>query len=128
MLTQKEGVIVKTLDTKSYADIKRINPEAKIRVYRGIPADVKGRISPGDFIAADKEIALFYARDLIRRGVTTAAKITSKTVKAKELKLHPAHQAQGVENEFIYNPEKPKGRYSMQGSVNNRLSNNIVSM
>jgi len=100
--------IAKTKDTKSYADIKNMEADKTITVYRAIPAGTKGKIEPGDFVAADREVANFYANDLIKRGITNETIMLSKEVPASEIRLHPDHQAQGVENEFIYNPEAVK--------------------
>ena len=99
--------LIKTKDTKSYADIKNISPTEQVTIYRAIPKDIKEEILPGDFVATDKEVAKFYANDLLKRKKATEVTIISKKVSAVEIKLHPAHQAIGVTNEFIYNPEKP---------------------
>ncbi|HUX53251.1 MAG TPA: hypothetical protein VMV56_02420, partial [Williamwhitmania sp.] len=103
----------KTKDTKSYADIKGIDPNKEITIYRAIPKG-KGDITPGDFVSQDKEVAKIYAKQQLSRD--SEVDIKSKKVKAGELKLHPDHQAIGVDNEFIYNP---KGELSGKpGEVN----------
>ncbi len=98
--------IAKTEKTKSYADIKNKPSDELITVYRGIPKIKGAKIDAGDFVAVDREIAKSYASDLIRRGRANEVVILSKKVPASEIKLHPDHEAHGVENEFIYNPSK----------------------
>ena len=98
--------IDKSKDTKSYAEIKNINPNELVTIYRAVPKNAKEEITPGDFVAVDKEVANFYANDLLRRKKTNEAKYIIIKVPANSLKLHPNHQEQGVENEFIYNPQK----------------------
>ena len=94
----------KTQNTKSYADIKNISPDTEVTIYRAVPKESGGKIEAGDFVATDKEVAKFYANDLLNRKVTNEAKYIKMKVKASEIRLHPDHQAQGIENEFIYNP------------------------
>jgi len=92
----------KTRETKSWADVAKINSADIVTIYRALPPGKK--IVPGDFVAVDKEIARFYARDILRR-TGKPVKIISKKVRADEVRLHPDHQVHGVNDEFIYNPK-----------------------
>ena len=94
--------VEKTKSTKSYADIKNIPADETITIYRALPEGKK--ITAGDFVSPIKEIVRSYALDIVRK-TGQPVKIVSKKVKAIEVKLHPEHQAQGVDDEFIYNPE-----------------------
>ena len=108
----------KTKVTKSYAELNNIKPDELITIYRAVPKETKEGIIPGDFIAVDKEVARFYANDLLRRGKTNESKYLSIKVPADSIRLHPDHQAQGVANEFIYNPksiQQPKGVMQVEG-------------
>lgn len=129
--------IEKTRNTQTYAEIKNIDKNKTITIYRAIPKEIKGGIEPGDFVAVDKEIASFYAKDLIRRNKTNEVKYVSLVVPAGSLKLHPNHQASGVNNEFIYNPEpevKPTQGISQEvkempsGGVASSVSKDISEM
>lgn len=101
--------VEKTLDTKSYADVKGLGDEDQITIYRAIPRGIEEALSAGDFVTPDKAVARFYARDIIgQRGDAADVVIKSHKVKAGDLRLHPDHQAIGVENEFIYNPIREK--------------------
>lgn len=95
--------LIQTENTKSYADIAKVKPDEMVTVWRAVPKG--GNIEAGDFIAVDKEIAKSYGSDIIRRGEANEVSLNSLKVKASEVRLHPEHQAQGVENEFIYRPE-----------------------
>ncbi len=102
----------KSVNTKSYADIKSIPYDEKVTVYRAtIPG---GEIEPGDFVTPDKEVAKFYAKDMVGQRGEQEAQIIKKSVKASEIKLHPSHQAIGVENEFIYHPIREEVKAHIQ--------------
>ena len=105
--------IEKTRSTPSHAEINGVKPDAKVRVYRA--TIIGGQIEPGDFVTQDREVAKFYARDIVgQRGDATVAKIVSKTVRADEMRRHPDHAASGVWNEFIYNPSTSQGDSATQ--------------
>lgn len=92
----------KTKETKSYADIFNVPPDEKITIWRAVPTG--GKIEAGDFVTQDKEVAKMYGNQMMSRGAKEI-KWLSKRVSASEIKLHPSHQAIGVENEFIYSPK-----------------------
>jgi hypothetical protein len=99
--------VQKTEGTRSFADISQKNPDEMVTVYRAIPEGVDGNLNAGDFVTTDRQLASFYAKDIIgQRGDATSVKIVPTQVRADEIKLHPSHQATGVTNEFIYRPKQ----------------------
>ncbi len=107
--------IEKARTTKSLADIKGVVPEKMITVYRAMPKGQDIKIEAGDFVSPNRAIAASYGKDMIRSGKTDAVQIKSIRVKSDEIRLHPNHQAQGVENEFIYSPEKVIDKITKNG-------------
>jgi len=87
----------------SYADVKGINEDEIVTVYRA--SEKGGKLSAGNFVTTDRQQASFYAKDIVGQRGGTEAKIISQKVRAGDLRLKKAQEAIGVDDAFIYRPK-----------------------
>jgi len=98
-ITSKKGIVQAG---NTYADLHGVDPEATITVYRGVKSSQNGKLTGGEWVTQDRELARLYSRDRARTSGEDA-RIISQKVKAKDLVIDPSTNP-GVDNEFRFQP------------------------
>jgi len=99
LVKAKKGIVE---PGNSYADLHGVNPESTVTIYRGVKSSQNGKLTGGEWVTQDKELARLYSRNRARASGEDA-RIISQKVKAKDL-IISKDTSPGVTDEFIYTP------------------------
>jgi len=99
MLEQNRSLRIEQATGQSYAEKFNVAPDSKITIYRGVSENAKGKITAGDWVTHDKELARVFARQH-----KDGSKILAQKVNAGDIRYTADNATGYADGEFVYKP------------------------